>query len=152
MKGFKRVVGEKKKVLQKFGVAKLLCPPPGYATGLSQFAFHNTQDWEWYAYLYQVIMLKKFWQKFTLSKQCPWTFNAAKSWENNVNKLQGVQEKKCFFTVQYNPFLAYITIRDLQSPLNAMRVYSHSYRLVIFCTTNSSRVLAWEKWQTFETS
>ena len=35
---------------------------------------------------------------------------------------------------------------------NAMRVYSHSYWLVIFCTTNSSRVLARERWQTFENS
>ena len=33
---------------------------------------------------------------------------------------------------------------------NAMRVYSHSYWLVISCTTNSSRVLARERWQTFE--
>ena len=33
-----------------------------------------------------------------------------------------------------------------------MRVYSHSYWLVIFCTTNSSRVLARERWQTFENS
>ena len=36
--------------------------------------------------------------------------------------------------------------------LNAMQVYSHSYWLVIFCTTNSSRVLARERWQTFENS
>ena len=33
-----------------------------------------------------------------------------------------------------------------------MRVYSPSYWLVIFCTTNSSRVLARERWQTFENS
>ena len=33
-----------------------------------------------------------------------------------------------------------------------MRVYSHSYWLVIFCTTNSSRVLARERWQIFENS
>ena len=34
-----------------------------------------------------------------------------------------------------------------------MRVYSHSYWLVIFCTTNSSRVLARrERWQTFDNS
>ena len=33
-----------------------------------------------------------------------------------------------------------------------MRVYSHSYWQVIFCTTNSSRVLARERWQTFEQS
>ena len=33
-----------------------------------------------------------------------------------------------------------------------MRVYSLSYWLVIFCTTNSSRVLARERWQIFENS
>ena len=33
-----------------------------------------------------------------------------------------------------------------------MQVYSHSYWLVFFCTTNSSRVLARERWQTFENS
>ena len=32
------------------------------------------------------------------------------------------------------------------------RLYSHSYWLVIFCTTNSSRVLARERWQTVENS
>ena len=31
-----------------------------------------------------------------------------------------------------------------------MLVYSHSYWLVIFCTTHSSRVLARERWQTFQ--
>ena len=31
-------------------------------------------------------------------------------------------------------------------------LYSHSYWPVIFCTTNSSRVLARERWQTFENS
>ena len=33
-----------------------------------------------------------------------------------------------------------------------MQVYSHSYWLVIFCTTNRSRVLARDSWQTFENS
>ena len=33
-----------------------------------------------------------------------------------------------------------------------MRVYSPSHWLVIFCTTNSSRVQSWERWQTFENS
>ena len=41
-----------------------------------------------------------------------------------------------------------IALRDLQA-LNAMRVYSHSYWLVIFCTTNSSQVLARRRGQTF---
>ena len=30
--------------------------------------------------------------------------------------------------------------------------HSHSYWLIIFCTTNRSRVLARERWQTFENS
>ena len=34
------------------------------------------------------------------------------SWHN---KLQGVQEKLCFFTIHYNPSLAYIAVRDFQS-------------------------------------
>ena len=33
-----------------------------------------------------------------------------------------------------------------------MRVYSLSYWLVIFCTTNSSQLLARERWHTFENS
>ena len=36
--------------------------------------------------------------------------------------------------------------------LNKMQVYSNSYWLAIVCTTNSSRVLARERWQTFEKS
>ena len=66
--------------------------------------------------------------------------------------IQGVQKKLCFFTIHCNPSLAYIAVRDLLQALNAMRVYSHSYWLVIFCTANSSRVLAREMWQTFENS
>ena len=49
-----------------------------------------------------------------------------------------------FFTIHCNPSLAYIAVRAL----NSMWVYSHSYWLVVFCTTNSSRVLAREKWHT----
>ena len=44
------------------------------------------------------------------------------------------------------------SLKEAFKALNAMRVYSHSYWLVIFCTTNSSRVLARERWQTFENS
>ena len=36
--------------------------------------------------------------------------------------------------------------------LDIMFVYSHSYWLVFFCTTNGSRVLMKERWQTFENS
>ena len=35
---------------------------------------------------------------------------------------------------------------------NAMRVYSNSYWMVIFCTTNNSRVQARERWLNFENS
>ena len=67
--------------------------------------------------------------------------------------IQGVQEKMCFSTIHCNPFLAYMAVRDLQSSQPSKRVYSPSYLLVIFCTTNSSRVLmARESWQTFENS
>ena len=65
--------------------------------------------------------------------------------------VQVVHEKMCFFTIHCNHFLAYIAVRDLHFS-NAMGVYSHSYWLVSFCTTNSSRVLARERWQTFENS
>ena len=66
--------------------------------------------------------------------------------------IKGVQEKLWFFTIHFNPSLTYIAVRDLQGSLNAMRVYSRSYWLVLFCTTNSSQVLARERWQTFENS
>ena len=71
----------------------------------------------------------------------------------NKDYVQGVQEKLCFFTIHCNPpSLAYISVRDLQSS-HAMRVYSHYNWLVIFCTTNISRVLARrERWQTLENS
>ena len=54
--------------------------------------------------------------------------------------IQGVQEKLGFF--HSNPSLAYISVRELQSSRRNMRVYSLSYWLAIFCTTNSSPVLA----------
>ena len=55
-----------------------------------------------------------------------------------------------FFTIHCNPSFAYIAVRETFKVLNAMRVYSHSYWLVIFCTTNSIPVLARGRWQTFE--
>ena len=57
------------------------------------------------------------------------------------------------FTIHCNPSHAYIAGRDLAFiARNEMRVYSHSYWLVNFCKTNSSRVLAKERLQTFENS
>ena len=56
-----------------------------------------------------------------------------------------------FFTIHRNPSIAYIAVRDLQSSQRNASVQS----LLLagnFCTTNSSRVLARERWQTFENS
>ena len=65
--------------------------------------------------------------------------------------VQGVQEKLCFFTIHCNPSLAYIAVRDRQSSQRNASVQS----LLLagnFCTTNSSRVLASERWQSFKNS
>ena len=60
--------------------------------------------------------------------------------------LQGVQEKLCFFTIHCNPTL--VSLKETFKALNLLlRVNSYSYWLVIFCTTNSSWVLARERWQ-----
>ena len=56
-----------------------------------------------------------------------------------------------YFIIHCNPSLPYIALRDLKA-LNEMQVYSHSYWLVIFSTTNSCRVLARDRWQTFKNS
>ena len=64
--------------------------------------------------------------------------------------IQGVQERLCFFTFHCNPSLAYIAVKDLQSSQRNANV--QSLLLAFFCTTNSSRVLARERWQTFENS
>ena len=56
--------------------------------------------------------------------------------------IQGVQEKLCFFITHCDP-------RDFQSPQRNASVQS---LLEFFCTTNSSRLLARERWKTFENS
>ena len=43
-------------------------------------------------------------------------------------------------------------LQETFKPSNAKRVCSHFYWPIIFCTTNSSRVPARERWQTFENS
>ena len=58
-----------------------------------------------------------------------------------------VFRKKCIFS-RFTATPPSPTCSKRPSKL-AMRVYSHSYWLVIFCTTNCSRVLARESWQTF---
>ena len=63
----------------------------------------------------------------------------------------GVFRKNCVFHNSLQPSLDYMAVKTFKT-LNAMRVYSHSHWLLNFCTTNSSRVLARERWQTFENS
>ena len=53
-----------------------------------------------------------------------------------------------FTTTPHSP----LSLQGTFKALNALGVYSHSYWLVIFGTTNSSRVLARERWQTYENS
>ena len=65
--------------------------------------------------------------------------------------VQAVQEKLCFFHNSLQP-LPRLHRCQTPSKLSTIRVYSHSYWLVIFCTTNCSRVLGRERWQTFENS
>ena len=69
-------------------------------------------------------------------------------------EVQDVQEKMCFFSqfTATHPSIANIAVIDLQSSQRNVSVQSHSYWLVIFCATNSSRVLARERWQAFENS
>ena len=56
-----------------------------------------------------------------------------------------------FITIYCNPSLAYIAVIDLQSFQRNASVHS-ALLAGIFFTTNSSRVLAREGWQTFENS
>ena len=63
--------------------------------------------------------------------------NVAERGKKSVEEIQGVQEKLCSFTIRCNPSLAYIAV-EIFKLITALRMYSHSYWLVIFCTTNSS--------------
>ena len=75
--------------------------------------------------------------------------NHIKTVDNNTLKdVQGVQKKLCFLQFSATP----PSPTSLLKTFNAMQVYSQSYWLVIFCTTNSSGVLARERWQTFKNS
>ena len=60
--------------------------------------------------------------------------------------IQRVQEKSVlFFTIHCSA--------TPPSPATLQKAFkAHSHWLVIYCTTNSSRVLARERWQTFENS
>ena len=71
-------------------------------------------------------------------------------------KEQGLQNtgcsgKKCVYHNSLQP-LPRLRHRCKRPSKPSMRVYSHSYWLVIFCVTHSSRVLARERWQRFENS
>merc|ERR1712049_5940 len=69
-----------------------------------------------------------------------------------LSQIRSVHEKIVFFfTIHSNPSLAYIAVRELQSSQRNASVQS----LLLagsFCTTNDSRVLARERWQTFGNS
>jgi len=66
-------------------------------------------------------------------------------------KYTGCSGKNKFFHNSLKPLpLSLMAARDLQSSHRNASV--HSYWLVIFCTTKSSRVLARERWQTFKNS
>ena len=67
-------------------------------------------------------------------------------WRNKYSLYTGCSGNLGFFTIHCNPSLAYIAVSPLKT-LIAMRVYSHSYWLVFFFPTNSSRVLARVRWQ-----
>ena len=80
-------------------------------------------------------------------------------WElNEIREMTlratGCSEKIVFFhnSQQPLPRLHRWSLLETLKALNAEQVYSHSYWLEIFCTTNSSRVLARERRQTFENS
>ena len=102
-------------------------------------------------------MIQRDWIPFITKSIC--TYHAFKeSQGQQQNKFSqtalraaGCSGKIVFFTIHYNPSLAYIAVRDLQSSQRNAIVQS----LLLasnFCTTNSSRVLARERWQTSENS
>ena len=62
----------------------------------------------------------------------------------------GCSEKVVFFHNWLQPLPSPTSLWEIFKALNEMRVYSHSYWMLTFCTTNSSRVLARQRWQTFE--
>ena len=65
--------------------------------------------------------------------------------------LPHYNQEKIVFTFQCNPSLAYIAVRDLQSSQHNASVQA----LLLagdYCTTNSGRELARERWQTFQNS
>ena len=66
--------------------------------------------------------------------------------------IQGVQEKCVFLIIHCKTSLAYIWQQEIFTALNLMQVYSHCYCLANFCTTNSSPVLARERWKDNENS
>ena len=73
-----------------------------------------------------------------------------RSFKNIFKTNAGCSGKIMFFHISLqNPSLACIAVRYLQSSHRNASVHSHSFWLIIFWTTNSNRVLARERWQTF---
>ena len=72
--------------------------------------------------------------------------------KNQEYVLQGVHEKLWFFSQFTETPPSPTSLKEPFKALILMRVYSHFYGLVVFCTTNHSQVLARERWQTFENS
>ena len=80
------------------------------------------------------------------------TNDITKCFDRRYALVYRVFRKNCaFLTIYCNPSLAYIVVRDLQC---FQRIASVESLLLaaFFCITNSSRVLARERWQTFENS
>ena len=123
----------------------------------------------WQAKLYDFMPIDAVWMKIceTISKLSVQIFK----WKwNNVDRatattppaaLEGIRgmimtpgfqyrvfRKNCIFSQFTATPPSSISLDETFKALNAMRVYSHSYWQVIFCTTNSSRSLARERWQT----
>ena len=69
-----------------------------------------------------------------------------------LNRWYRVFRKNCVFSQFTATPPSPTTLWETFKALKAMRVYSHSYWLVIFCTTTSNRVPERDRWQTFENS
>ena len=105
------------------------------------------------------------WVHFSIHNTIPDTDHQMKYCDEKknryVNKINsdcsetGCSRNCVFFTIHSNsppPPSSPTSLLEAFKALIAIRVYSHSYWLVIFCTANSSRVLARERWQSFENS
>ena len=88
---------------------------------------------------------------------CQWI--DMKGWNRQIKfaigqLVQGVQGKLCFFTIYCNHSLACIAVRDLQSSQGkaSVQLLLLAGNFFFFLTINFGRVLARDRWQTFENS